>query len=134
MLFEKEKYAGHLTLGEVVFPRMGQRLRELNWPGFALYAEHEPVYRHTTLDDLNYQRKNQKITLQCEDHNCQYRAVLTPVIESEECVVCFEPLNNSNRTGGLCMHRCACKNCFKLLDKCPICRKTIDHNNRSRLL
>ena len=124
----KRKYEGWETLETVVFPDMKNYLRQNHWAGFALYAQHEPVYKHTTMDDLNYQRKDQRLVLQCENHNCQYRAVLCPVVQTEECVVCLEPITRTTSHGGMCMHFCTCKSCGKMLDKCPLCRKRYNTN------
>ena len=71
-------------------------LKRMNWPGFALYAEHEPVYRTTLLSDLNYQRLNkQQLVFQCENHDCKYRSL----IQTKECVVCLESFTSPQGSG-----------------------------------
>lgn len=102
-------------------------LRLRGWHGFGLWAQHEKVKLTTTFDEINYQRDVLgKLRLDCEDHACNFRAISTPVVHYDECVVCFEkevqPL-----TGLLCMHFCLCTACFAKVNACPLCRKPKRH-------
>jgi hypothetical protein len=116
-------YSGTEKIEDVVYPAMLERVRQLNWKGFGLWAQHEPIYKQTILDEINYQRKSDgAITLDCEDHACNYRAVLTPVVKSEECVICADPLKDKLPVL-MCFHQCVCASCFEKIDKCPVCRK-----------
>lgn len=124
------EFTGDETIGEVVFPTLREELLKMKWPGYGLFAQHEPIHNTTPLNDINYQRKvDGTIILDCEDHDCRYRAITTPLIKEKECIICSEDLTNENRVTPMCFHSAYCKGCFATLTKCAICRKTFANNN-----
>jgi hypothetical protein len=115
-------FRGTRTVRSLVDDVMLPALHELKWAGFGLWAQHEPVKDYTNLDDLRYQRlPGGRLVLQCEDHDCQYRSITTPVVTSAECVVCLAAPAKTTVTS--CMHICCCAPCARKLTACPICRK-----------
>eukprot|EP01022_Parablepharisma_sp_SALTPOND_P016932 TRINITY_DN2598_c0_g1_i1.p2 TRINITY_DN2598_c0_g1~~TRINITY_DN2598_c0_g1_i1.p2 ORF type:complete len:158 (+),score=8.79 TRINITY_DN2598_c0_g1_i1:433-906(+) len=115
---------GTENIRATVDPFMMPKLHEMNWKGFGLWAQHEPIKEDTIFDELNYQRDiNGNILFQCEDHNCQWRAILTKPVYYDNCVACLKPLEKYKGAGMLCMHFCCCKECFEKVTACPICRK-----------
>ena len=125
---EPQSLSGYETIGDIVIPTLHKELSILKWPGYGLFAQHEPIYKHTLLNDINYQRNaDGALTLDCEDHNCQWRAVITPVIKAETCVICEIDLEDSNRVYPTCFHSSFCKTCYPQLKKCPLCSKTFNH-------
>lgn len=121
---DEKYYIGTETIEEVVYPKMLERLQELNWKGFGLWAQHEAIFKYTTLNDINYQRKNGIVVLDCEDHNCKFRSITTPMVLEKECVICFVSLDDKNRIIPQCFHSCLCKECFKKCKECLLCKKT----------
>lgn len=118
------RYTGTETLEDVVFPAMMDKLLEMKWQGFGLWAQHEAVHSTTTLDEINYMRKGSgEMVLDCEDHACHYRAVTVPVVQTSECVVCTVELNDANRHFPVCFHASVCRECEPKLSRCPTCRK-----------
>jgi hypothetical protein len=55
--YERQIFSGSDRIRDRLDPLMMQRLRELSWPGFGLWAGHEPVTKETTFQDVAYQRK-----------------------------------------------------------------------------
>lgn len=107
------------TIDEYMIPK----LEEMQWTGFGLWSQHEPIKDDTIFDDLNYQRDGfGEILFECEDHACRYRAITTKVKKYDECIVCFEK-NDNFKSVMMCMHMCCCKKCFDKIKNCPICRK-----------
>lgn len=128
MTFPETEYEGTETLRDVVYPELLGRIRELRWRGYGLWAGHEPLYEHTTLDEVNYQRSGDgRIQLDCEDHNCKSRSIRVPLIRHEECLICCDGLTDANRTYPLCFHSCVCVTCYGTLERCPLCRKPVRH-------
>jgi hypothetical protein len=119
----ESEYCGTETIEQVVYPAMTKKIVELNWEGFGLWAGHEPIFKQTILDEVNYQRVSGSIVLDCEDHDCKWRAVMVPVIKENECILCYTVLSDANRSYPACFHSCTCTKCIRGLNKCPICRK-----------
>jgi hypothetical protein len=115
------------TLQAVLGDKLVAKLREMQWQGYGLWAQHEAIFLSTTLDDINYQRDAKgNITLQCENHACHYRAILVPPVTTQECVVCREAFTATTKpVTPLCFHMCVCTTCFAKIDKCPLCRKPL---------
>jgi len=122
LVMDPQTISGAKGVRDHVDEQMMARLGEMQWKGFGLWCGHEAVTKETIFDDVNYQRKaDGTISFDCEDHNCQYRAIKVPVNRTEECVVCLN--KNDGRSTMLCMHMCCCSACFAKIDRCPICRK-----------
>ena len=129
------RFTGTETLEQIIYPIMIKKLNDLDWNGFGLWAQHEPVFKQTILDEINYQRSaDGLITLDCEDHNCLFRAITVPLVKNDDCLICCITLDNINRSYPTCFHSSTCKHCFKLLDKCPLCRKPFNSNERKTLI
>lgn len=121
----EKQISGNENIHELIDDKMLPKLYEMKWPGYGLWAQHEPVTKETIWDDLAYQcKKSNKLVLDCENHNCTYRAIITPVVQVDECVVCLVKRDPKKSWISLaCMHACCCEECWEKLDRCPICRK-----------
>lgn len=122
--FDDALIEGDTPIRKFVDPKMLPHMRSLTpmWMGFGLFAQHEPVKDLTTFDDVAYQRSDDgSLLLQCENHNCKYRPILTPVVKEPNCLVCGKV--NDVRSCLLCMHYAACSACFATISACPKCKK-----------
>ena len=128
-------YYGTETIEQIVYPSLMKKLAELKWGGFGLWAQHEPIYKQTILDEISYQRSaDGSIRLDCEDHNCRWRSITVPLIRNPECVICCVVLDDKNASYPTCFHSSTCKDCYKTLDKCPICRKPFKSTHTNTLM
>lgn len=119
-----QQFTGNETIGNVIFPTLLEELSKMNWAGFGLFAQHEPIHNTTELNDINYQRTiDGTVILDCEDHNCQWRAIQVPMIQDAECAICLSEITNDKRIYPKCFHSCVCKNCYPIVERCPKCRK-----------
>lgn len=96
-------------------------LKELAWPGFGLWCWHIAVTKSTTFAEINFLRDSEKkVTLQCENHNCQWRAMKIANTKYDVCVVCLEQAPGKSMP--MCGHNCVCDVCWPKLSACPVCR------------
>lgn len=107
-----------------ILPHVRNTMIELKWKGFEMWAQHEALDNLTQFCDINYLRKaDGTLNVDCENHHCSYRAILTPVVFEDECVICTNEMKSGEQKFLSCMHGCVCEDCFTKIDRCPICRK-----------
>lgn len=124
IVLPEQQLTGNETIGEVVLPTLREELLKMDWNGYGLFAQHEPIYNSTELNDINYQRTiDGTVVLDCEDHNCQWRAIRVPMIQDAECMICLGEIPNDSRVYPKCFHSCVCKTCYSTIERCPKCQK-----------
>ena len=118
-------HEGEYDYSDIVRDKLDQyfipELNKLKWCGFGLWSYHVAIEKTTIFAELNFLRESKgEIVLQCEDHNCQWRAMKISGAKYDECVVCLDdkPCNKFPACG----HASMCGKCYDACTQCPICR------------
>jgi len=115
------KLADKMNVREVLDLHIMPVLQELKWNTYFIWCGHEPVEKLTEFQDLSYQKSSNGLSFLCVNYERKPEKNEAKIQKFDECVVCME--DNDGKQYLACLHACCCKNCFEMLDKCPICNK-----------
>ncbi|GAB5358543.1 hypothetical protein AAMO2058_000467100 [Amorphochlora amoebiformis] len=119
----------------ILDPHLMPQFKALGWKDYSIWSDNEAILSTLELRDLSYSRNSEgRVEIQCfegekvsikseasENGPAESNSSKIQLQKFEECVVCLE--ENDFKQYLACLHAACCADCWKLLDKCPICNK-----------